>query len=68
MSPRNNYWSIKPFWCQPWTIIMTGLCILFSAWKIFDNLIIITLISISILIWWILFLIIAPILYEKDIG
>ncbi len=61
----NDFWDEKPFWCQPWSILLTGIIvILISLW--WPNRIWITsILSILILLWWILFLLIAPIAYSN---
>ncbi len=66
VNPQKRYWSEKPFWCKPWSIILFGSTILFAMWLIFHNLIILLLISLIIFTWWYLFLILAPSLYEED--
>ena len=57
---RKIFWESKPFWCQPWTIIGFGLTSIFTIWKVFNNLIITTIVSLIILSWWSVFLIFAP--------
>ena len=59
-----SYWDSKPYWCQPWSIISFGILVLISSWKIFNNYIITSIIGFFILVWWIVFLILAPNLYQ----
>ncbi|MEB3305308.1 MAG: DUF6737 family protein [Cyanobacteriota bacterium] len=58
------FWRHKPWWCQPWTIVLTGsLAIVvslqaqrllqFSWWLVAPVLM-------AILGWWVLFLILVP--------
>ncbi len=62
---KKNFWNSKPYWCQPWTIISFGTLVLIFIWTLFKNLIITSIFGIFILIWWILFLIIVPNLYQE---
>jgi len=62
---QNKFWDLKPFWCQPWTIITFGIVILIFSWTLFNNIIVTSILSFCILIWWVVFLIIAPNAYES---
>ena len=64
-NPKNKFWELKPYWCQPWSIITFGILVLVSSWKIFNNILISLISAFFIMIWWVLFLIIAPISYEE---
>ena len=63
---EKKFWDLKPFWCQPWSIILFGIAVLVSMWILSHNLILTSLISFFIIIWWLLFLIIAPGLYQNN--
>ena len=67
---KNNYekkfWDLKPFWCQPWSIILFGIAVLVSIWILSHNLFLTSLVSFFIILWWVLFLIIAPGLYQTN--
>ena len=63
---KNSYWATKPFWCQPWTIISFGVFFLIFTWKVFDNLILTSIVGLFIFSWWVLFLILAPNAYQLD--
>ena len=53
-------WQYKPWWCQPWSIILTGIAIITGSWFILHNAIVTALASIAITVWWVYFLIIYP--------
>ncbi|BAY60325.1 hypothetical protein NIES22_03840 [Calothrix brevissima NIES-22] len=53
-------WNYKPWWCQPWSIILTGLTIISGSWLIFKTIWLTVLISLPILIWMGFFLLIWP--------
>ena len=67
---KNQFWDLKPYWCQPWSIITFGIVVLVLSWRLFNNLIITLLLSFLIIIWWAIFLLIVPRSYqlisEKD--
>ncbi len=56
----NNLWDYKPWWCQPWSIILTGIAIVFGSWLILHLLWITIGVAVVISIWWVYFLIIYP--------
>ena len=62
---KKKFWDIKPYWCQPWSIVAFGILVLFFSWTIFNNIIITSILAFIIIIWWVLFLIIAPSSYEE---
>ncbi|MBN8559502.1 hypothetical protein Q2T42_23175 [Leptolyngbya boryana CZ1] len=55
-----NIWQYKPWWCQPWSILLTGICIIAGSWFVFTKLWLTTLVAVPILAWMIFFLIIYP--------
>jgi hypothetical protein len=63
-SELNNFdfWQSKPWWCQPWTIMLTGIIIITSSWLVFHTIVI----AIPIIVWWIYFLILIPRLLKNN--
>ena len=59
-----SFWDSKPYWCQPWSIISFGVLVLILSWKIINNIIITSILGFFVFIWWIVFLILAPNLYQ----
>ncbi|MDY6806183.1 MAG: DUF6737 family protein [Cyanobacteriota bacterium] len=55
-----NPWNYKPWWCQPWSIILTGITIISGSWFILKILWITALVALPILAWWTFFLILWP--------
>jgi hypothetical protein len=55
-----NVWQDKPAWCQPWTIILTGMTLIGASWWLFQRLWISVPIAALILIWWGYFLVLYP--------
>ena len=62
---KNKFWDLKPYWCQPWSIITFGILVLIFSWTLFHNILITSMLAGGVIIWWILFLVIAPISYES---
>ena len=61
---KKSFWDSKPYWCQPWSIISFGVLVLIFSWKLFYNIIFTSIIGVFVLVWWILFLILAPNSYQ----
>ena len=57
---KKSFWDSKPYWCQPWSIISFGVLVLIFSWKLFNNIVITSILGLIIIIWWFLFLILAP--------
>ncbi len=55
-----SVWNSKPWWCQPWSIILTGVCIIGGSWLLFQTVWISVGISIPIAAWWVYFLVLYP--------
>tara|TARA_Y100001968_G_scaffold285950_1_gene286288 strand:+ start:105 stop:323 length:219 start_codon:yes stop_codon:yes gene_type:complete len=63
---EKKFWDLKPYWCKPWSIITFGILVLVFSWLIFNNIIITSITAFLIILWWVLFLIIAPSSYEVN--
>ena len=61
---KNKFWVLKPYWCQPWSIISSGILVIIFSWILFHNVIISSILGFFIIIWWILFLILVPNSYQ----
>ncbi len=55
-----DLWQSKPWWCQPWTIILTGILIVLGSWMVLHSLWLTISLSILIVVWWTYFLILVP--------
>lgn len=60
MTKSFDVWNYKPWWCQPWSILLTGIVIIASSWLIGKNIWISLLVSLPIVAWWVYFLILYP--------
>lgn len=64
----HSIWAVKPWWCQPWSIILTGLCIPTVSWLLLHRLWLTIPIAGIILLWWVLFLVLVPAQYAKAMS
>ena len=55
-----SVWDYKPAWCQPWSIILTGIFIVTGSWLLLHNFWISLAVSLPIIAWWTYFLILYP--------
>ncbi|WP_332299712.1 DUF6737 family protein [Prochlorococcus marinus] len=62
----SSFWSYKPKWCQPWSILLTGTLVLIIIYLITNSWIIRLLFVFLISIWWFLFLFLAPYIYSSS--
>jgi len=60
MTKSFDIWNYKPWWCQPWSILLTGIVIITSSWLIGKNFWISLLVSLPIVAWWVYFFILYP--------
>ncbi|EHC09684.1 DUF6737 family protein [Fischerella thermalis] len=62
MSERKSIspWKFKPWWCQPWSILLTGTMLISASWVIFKTVWLTVLIAIPVLTWMGFFLLIWP--------
>jgi hypothetical protein len=59
-------WKFKPWWCQPWSILLTGLTLIGGSWVIFKTIWFTVIVAIPISIWMGFFLLIWPQLMIKS--
>ncbi len=60
-----NPWNDKPWWCQPWSILLTGTSLIGGSWLGFHRLWLTGLISLPILVWMVFFLLLWPSLMRQ---
>jgi hypothetical protein len=53
-------WNYKPWWCQPWSILLTGMTLISASWIIFKIIWLTILVALPILVWMGFFLLIWP--------
>lgn len=62
---EGDLWSLKPWWCQPWSILLTGVIVPLGSWLILHKLWITIPVIVGVLMWWFLFLVLAPAAYSQ---
>ena len=60
-----NLWNYKPWWCQPWSIILTGILIISGSWLMIKIIWLTILVAIVVSLWWFYFLIKYPQLVKE---
>lgn len=61
-----SLWSLKPWWCQPWSIVLTGLAIPAASWWLLQRWWITAPLAAAVLLWWWLFLVLVPRAYREQ--
>lgn len=64
----DSVWDTKPYWCQPWTIVLTGTSVIACSWIILHSVIVTALASSLIGAWWYIFLYSYPKSYSEMIA
>ncbi|MGG6263708.1 DUF6737 family protein [Leptolyngbya sp. AN03gr2] len=60
MKHSTNIWEYKPWWCQPWSILLTGVGLISGSWVLLHSIWISIVVSIPVLTWMGFFLLIYP--------
>jgi hypothetical protein len=61
-----NPWNYKPWWCQPWSILLTGTILISGSWLIWRTVWLTLVISFPLLAWMGFFLLIWPQLVRES--
>ncbi|XP_006288757.2 uncharacterized protein LOC17883883 [Capsella rubella] len=64
----DSVWDTKPSWCQPWTIMLTGVSIVACSWLILHSIVVSSLAVGLIGAWWYIFLYSYPKSYSEMIA
>ena len=57
---------MKPWWCQPWSILLSGIAAIAGSWLLLGRLWITIPCAALVLLWWWLFLVLVPRAYRAD--
>ncbi len=55
-----NPWNYKPWWCQPWSILLTGITLIGASWLLFRTVWISIIVAVPVLAWMGFFLLLWP--------
>ncbi|MDJ0723796.1 MAG: hypothetical protein QNJ38_01640 [Prochloraceae cyanobacterium] len=61
-----NLWDYKPWWCQPWSIILTGILAILATFVVTKIVWLRLLVFATILAWWTYFLVLIPKMFENS--
>lgn len=61
-----DLWAVKPWWCQPWSIVLTGLALPVASWVVLGRWWITAPLAMAVLVWWWLFLVLAPKIHREQ--
>ncbi|HEY9838120.1 MAG TPA: DUF6737 family protein, partial [Vampirovibrionales bacterium] len=50
----------KPWWCQPWSILLTGITLIVGSWLVFHTLWVTAIVTVPLVAWMGFFLLIWP--------
>ena len=62
------FWSLKPLWCQPWSILSTGILISVASWLVLHRLWVTIPVTAAVVGWWLLFLVLVPAAYRSELS
>jgi len=60
------FWSLKPWWCQPWTILLSGVTAVAGSWTLLRLWWVTAGVSILVTLWWLMFLVLVPAAYRQQ--
>lgn len=66
--PPTTIWQYKPWWCQPWSILLTGVSIIAASWVVFHLFWLTLLVAVPILVWMGYFLLVYPRFMQQSGG
>ncbi|MEI6828974.1 MAG: DUF6737 family protein [Synechococcaceae cyanobacterium ELA445] len=61
-----SLWQLKPWWCQPWSILLTGVAVPLASWLLLHHWWITVPLGLAVLLWWWLFLVLVPASYRAE--
>lgn len=61
-----SIWQLKPWWCQPWSILLSGVALVAASWLLLQRLWISAAALAAVLLWWWLFLVLVPAAWARE--
>lgn len=58
-----SVWSHKAWWCQPWSILLTGISLIAGSWLLFHRYWLTGLVGLPVMTWMTFFLLVYPRLF-----
>lgn len=59
-TPITTIWQLKPWWCQPWSILLTGVAVVLLSWLWLKIWWLTAMTAAGVLGWWGLYLVLVP--------
>lgn len=60
-----SLWQLKPWWCQPWSILAIGIAAPLGTWFLTHRLWFVIPLGCLIVLWWLVFLYLVPKQYRE---
>ena len=60
MTKPDSVWTHKPWWCQPWSILLTGTALIGGSWGLMRMVWLTLVVAIPVLTWMGFFLLVYP--------
>jgi hypothetical protein len=64
---ESSIWQLKPWWCQPWSILLTGVAVVVASWVVWEIWWITAPLAAAVVVWWWLFLVLVPASYRQSL-
>lgn len=61
-----SIWALKPWWCQPWSILLTGVSVVALSWWALGLWWITLPLALGVLAWWGVFLVLVPAAWRQQ--
>jgi hypothetical protein len=58
--PSDRIWDYKPWWCQPWSILLTGNGLIAASWLVLHRYWLTGLVALPLLAWMAFFIGVFP--------
>jgi hypothetical protein len=62
----SSIWALKPWWCQPWSIVLTGIAVVAGSLFWLGRLWFSLLLAAGVVAWWVLFLVLVPAGWKRE--
>uniref|UniRef100_A0ACD5H277 DUF6737 family protein n=1 Tax=Desertifilum tharense IPPAS B-1220 TaxID=1781255 RepID=A0ACD5H277_9CYAN len=65
-SQPDSPWKYKPWWCQPWSIVLTGTGAIALSWVFFQKIWLTALVGLPLTVWMGYFTLVLPQLMRQS--
>ncbi|MBF2086643.1 DUF6737 family protein [Thermoleptolyngbya sp. C42_A2020_037] len=67
MTAPQSVWQVKPWWCQPWSIVLTGTGLIGGSWLLLHRVWLTGLVAVPVLAWMGFFVLVYPRLWADAV-